>query len=118
MLFKKCFKGREPKIKYSFARYCILILIFTFVFSTVPFFDQRYGAKGAWCWITKKESEEIYVYILWVVFIWYFWMGIVMVVLFAYGCHRLSKLKDKPENDDEDKTKKEHIKYITRSLIA
>ena len=114
----ECFKGCKPKVKYSFARYFILILVFAFIFSTAPFFDQRYGAKGAWCWIKKTETDAKSTYILWVLFIWYFWMGLVMVGLIIYGCCRLCNLKDIPENDNEDKKNKKRQQEITRSLIA
>ena len=110
--------GCLTEVKYFFARYINLILFFTFVFSTVPFFDQRYGAKGAWCWITKKESDERKDYILWVMLIWYGWISLALFGFIGVYCKLHRKLKDIPENDDEDKKDKENLEKETKLMFA
>ena len=96
----------KKEIKYTFAIYVVLIFFVANLFSLIPFFDEKYGPSGAWCWIEYGNPRS------WILGIWYGEVIAIMILTLLFGLYRLWEYCDKYHANEKDR--KEMLKHQER----
>ena len=106
--------------------YIVMIFIFPFIFSWIPFINRAYGKAGAWCWIRSRTEDDscatfkfgIYLrFILW--YIPLYVTLIVLIVVYIIIIYKLSRDKWQYEGkyDPEAKQLRERRQKEVQPII-